>query len=94
LSLLDGVVAELEQGYRARGRQRLFAALRPALSADEGSYDPQQVATELGMSPGAVKVAAHRLRRQYRHTLRRRVAETLDPTESVDGELGYLLSVL
>jgi RNA polymerase sigma-70 factor (ECF subfamily) len=94
LTLLDGVVTDLERRYRALGRQRLFAALKPLLSVAEGSYDPQRVAAELGMSPGAVKVAAHRLRRQYRDALRRRVAETLDPGESVGGELDFLLSVL
>ncbi len=46
------------------------------------------------MTTGAVKVAVHRLRRQYRDALRRRVAETLDAEQSVESELDYLLSVL
>ena len=94
LTLLDHVVLELEARYRARGRERLFEVLRSVLSADPGRYDPRRAAAELGMSPGAVKVAADRLRRQYRDALRRRVAETLDPSQSVESELDYLLSVL
>lgn len=94
LTLLDGVVLELEGRYRARGRLHLFEVLRPLLSASEGSYDPQRAGEKLGMSAGAVRVAAHRLRREYRDALRRHVAETLDTGESVESELRYLLSVL
>jgi RNA polymerase sigma-70 factor (ECF subfamily) len=94
LTLLDGVVRELEARYRAGGRERLFAALRGELVAGEEGYDPRRAAAELGMTTGAVKVAAHRLRRQYRDALRRRVAETLDAGESVESELDHLVSCL
>jgi RNA polymerase sigma factor (sigma-70 family) len=94
LTLLDGVVGELERRYRARGRQRLFEALKPLLAVGEGSYEPARAALDLGMSPGAVRVAAHRLRRQYRDVLRRRIAETLDVGASVESELDDLFSFL
>jgi len=94
LTLLDHVLLELETAYRARGRERVFQALRPALSAAQGRFDPRAAAAELEMTPAAVKVAVHRLRRQYRDVLRRVVAETLDAGESVESELDHLLSVL
>lgn len=94
LTLLAHVLLELEARYRARGRERIFEVLRPALSTDHGRFEPRRAAAELDMTPGAVKVAVHRLRRQYRDALRRRVAETLDAEQSVESELGYLLSVL
>ena len=94
LTLLDAVVTDLASRYRTSGRERLFAALRPQLSAGEAGFDLRQAAAELGMSPGALKVAAHRLRRQYRDALRQRVAETLEPEHSVESELQYLLSRL
>jgi RNA polymerase sigma-70 factor (ECF subfamily) len=94
LTVLDNVVDELEERYRERGKAQLFQALRPALSGGRSDYEPMTVASALGMSEGAVKVAAHRLRRQYRDTLRRQIAQTLDPDQSVESELEYLLSVL
>jgi len=94
VTLLDQVVIELETQYRERGRERLFEVLRPVLSTGQGRYDPRRAATQLEMSVGAVKVAAHRLRRQFRAALRRRITQTLDAGESVESELEYLLSVL
>lgn len=94
LTLLDHVVRELAERYRAGGRERLFAVLAPALSAEQEGYEPERMAAELGMTPGAVRVAVHRLRRQYRDALRRRIAATLDAGESVESELEYLVSCL
>ena len=93
LTLLEKVIFELEGRYQARGKERLFEALKASLSGG-GRYSAQEAASTLGMSEGAVKVASHRLRRQYRDALRRHVAETLDFKESVQSELDYLLSVL
>ncbi len=93
LTLLENVLSELEERYRARGKEQLFEALKPNLSSGD-RYDARGTALALGMTEGALKVAAHRLRRQYRDTLRRHVADTLDLKESVESELDYLLSVL
>ena len=46
------------------------------------------------MSEGAVKVAAHRLRRQYRDLLRRGIAETVKVPEDVDDEIRDLFAAL
>ena len=53
------------------GKTHLFSELKGYLTGDAGR--PQAVAaTELGISEGAVKVAAHRMRRRYRELLLRR----------------------
>jgi RNA polymerase sigma-70 factor (ECF subfamily) len=46
------------------------------------------------MSPGAVKVAAHRLRARYRELLRAEIAQTEERPEDVDDELRLLLEAL
>jgi RNA polymerase sigma-70 factor (ECF subfamily) len=48
----------------------------------------------LGLSEGAVRVAAHRLRRCYRQLLREEIALTLAKGESVDDELAELRRTL
>jgi RNA polymerase sigma-70 factor (ECF subfamily) len=55
------------------------------------SIDHAQVAAALQMSEGAVRVAAHRLRRQYRELLRREIAATLADPAQLDTELQALL---
>ena len=63
------------------------------LTGDPGvSY--RQVAEQLGMSEGAVKVAVHRLRRRYGDLLREEIAQTVDSPEAIKEELSYLLSAV
>jgi hypothetical protein len=52
------------------------------------------VGAQLGMSEGAVKVAAHRLRRRYRAMLRDEIAQTVDDSGQIADEVRYLLSCL
>jgi hypothetical protein len=42
------------------------------------------------MSEGAVRVAVHRLRRQYRELLRAEISETLADPEQLEDELNAL----
>ena len=53
-----------------------------------------QVAEELGMSEGAVKVAVHRLRRRYRKLLKEEIARTIVDPETLEDELRELLAAL
>jgi len=85
---LDGV----REAYERDGSARVCEALQDTLTGGSaGSY--RALAEALGMSEGAVKVAAHRLRRRFGRALRAEVARTVDPGE-VEDELRYLLSVL
>ncbi len=61
-----------------------------------GSADQNlaEIAKRLGMTAGAVKVAAHRLRRRYREILRAEVAATLAEGEDVEQEIRNLLAAL
>ena len=52
------------------------------------------MAGELGLSEGAVKVAAHRLRRRYRELLRAEIGRTVDDPAGVDREIGELFAAL
>ena len=52
------------------------------------------VAERLGVSEGALRVAAHRLRQRYRDLLRAEIADTVAGPEEVEDELRCLFSAL
>lgn len=90
--LMSACVGELELEYRASGRRAVFDALKATLQGE--SYDSSRVALELGMTEGAVKVAAHRLRARFGEALRARIAQTVSSAEDVEDELRDLLNAL
>ena len=97
LTLLEQALATLEEESKREGKQELFAALKPTLSAD--ARDPadesyRDLAARLGTSEGAVKVAAHRLRRRYRDLLRAEISETVATPEDIDDEIRDLFTAL
>lgn len=94
LDLLGGVLASLRTDYALAGNERLFDRLRGFLTMDDEAGTHAEAAAALNMTPGAVKVAVHRLRRRYRDALRARVAETVDSEEAVEGEIRDLLATL
>lgn len=92
LEVLRAATGRLAEEYGASGRGALFEALKGEL---EGAHVPHaEVAQRLGLSPGAVKVAAHRLRERFGETLRALVADTVASPAAVEAELGALLRAL
>lgn len=94
IALLDGVLQQLRREYESSDRGPLFEKLGPFLTADgvESSY--VQAAESLSMTPGAVKVAIHRLRRRYRELLREEIGRTVDDPSEVDDEIRGLFAAL
>ena len=93
LTVLDQAMARLSAGYETRDRRELFLRLKPGLSGD-GPVSYREVADALGISEGSLRVAAHRLRKEYASALRATIAETVERPEDVDDELRYLLEVV
>ena len=94
LTLLEQVLAELSDEMKRAGKAELFAALKVYLAAEASAPPHAEVAAELGMSEGAVKVAVHRLRQRYRQLLRDEIARTVGDERDVDGEIGRLFAAL
>jgi RNA polymerase sigma-70 factor (ECF subfamily) len=94
LTLLDCVLARLEQEWKDAGKQEVFERLRPCLLDEPQSLPYATLAEELNISPAAVKMAAHRLRKRYRALLREEIARTVENPEQVDDEIAGLFAAL
>ena len=98
LETIDRALEHLAQRYTESGRAERFEALKPLIAPAEWPPSHANIAARLGISEGAVKVAAHRLRQQFAAALRDEVAATLDLRDlhatDVDAELAELLAAL
>lgn len=91
---LANALHRVEAMYKDSNKEHYFKTLRPLLEnrGPRGSY--ADVAEELGISAGAVKVAVHRLRKQFRESLELEIAETLMNGAELPEELKYLIGRL
>jgi RNA polymerase sigma-70 factor (ECF subfamily) len=71
-----------------------FDKLSPLLDGDPLARDYGELASELGASSVALRVAVHRMRRRYRELLRAELAETVSTPEEIDEEICFLLGAL
>jgi RNA polymerase sigma-70 factor (ECF subfamily) len=94
LTVLDQVMARLQQECMDRGQGPLFEALKGCLAGSAEPLSYAEIALRLDMTEGAVKMAAHRLRRQYRKVLRDEIAQTVATPELIDEEIRFLLDSL
>ena len=94
LTVLEMAILRLRQTYVETGKAGLFDSLKPFLTAEPDAAPYAQVARELEMTEGAMKVAVHRLRRRYRDLLRAEIAQTVADPKEIDDEQQYLLAVL
>jgi RNA polymerase sigma-70 factor (ECF subfamily) len=94
LTLIADVLADLRREMDLRGKAHTFDALRPFLVDAPAPDAYAAAARELGSNEGAVRVAVHRLRRQFRERLRDEIARTVDTNDSVDDERRVLFDSL
>jgi RNA polymerase sigma-70 factor (ECF subfamily) len=71
-----------------------FEQLKQFISGSPGTEAREAAADALGISEGAVKVAAHRLRGRYRELLRSEIAQTVEEPKEIDDEIRSLFEVL
>jgi RNA polymerase sigma factor (sigma-70 family) len=93
LSVLERVLSRLNDESIAAGKQALFEALQKTL-IDSQADRYADIAQELGMTEGAIKSAAHRIRRRYRAILIEEISQTVADPGLVDDEIRYLMSCL
>ena len=83
-TVIETAIARLKDEYATKGKEDLFAAMRPYLSSRSSDERQSEVAAELGMKVNAFRMAVFRLRQRYRELLRSTVADTLVNRKKVD----------
>lgn len=94
MSLLDQAIAAVRREYAAFGKGPLFDALKAVLWGAHGAVSYAEIAQQLGSTEGAVKMAAHRLRRRFGEALRAEVAKTVLDPATIDDEMRHLLAAV
>jgi RNA polymerase sigma factor (sigma-70 family) len=94
LTVLKQAMDRLRQEYLSVAKEPVFERLQIFLSGDKQSIPYAEIAGSLDMSPGAVKVAVHRLRRRYGEIVRQEVAQTVAVPEEIEDEIRHLFAVL
>lgn len=94
LTVLERTMERLEEEMANKGKQKLFEHLKVYLTTEKDVVPYQDTAAELEMTEASVRVAVHRLRRQYRRFLRDEIAQTIDDKGQIDDEMGCLLAAL
>lgn len=89
LALLEAAMQRLATEQSAAGKGEVFDTLRPLLAPLDGrvSSTQDEAAQKLRLTPEALRVTLHRLRKRFAEVLRETVADTLvDPTEAAVNE--------
>lgn len=94
LALLAKVLDDLEAASRAEGSSEQFEHLKPCLTADSGTIAYPEIASKIGVTEGAIRVAVHRLRKRYRSLITAEITRTLASPELVEDEMRSLFSAL
>lgn len=93
MTLLQRVLEQLHGGFADAGREQWFQAMSPFLTGDS-KPQYQELAVQLGTTPAAIRVAVHRLRKQYRDALAAEIAGTLGDPDAIHEERITLLNAL
>jgi RNA polymerase sigma-70 factor (ECF subfamily) len=94
LTLLQQVLAQLEEEYRVAGKAALFERLEQMLGDEPDRCSQAEIAQELGMTESAVKQAFYRLRLRYGLLVRQEIADTVAAPGDVEDELRHFIAVL
>ncbi|MCC7373581.1 MAG: sigma-70 family RNA polymerase sigma factor [Verrucomicrobiales bacterium] len=91
-AVISRAFVALREEHRARGKEGLFETLSPFLDgAEPDGYSP--AAAQLGLAPGMVAVAVHRMRGRLRELLRAEIRQLCSSGAEEEQEMKHLLEV-
>jgi RNA polymerase sigma-70 factor (ECF subfamily) len=94
MTLLDESLEGLQREFTRAGKAREFDCLKEWLTAERGGIPYGQIATALGATEAAARVAVHRMRKRFRQLFRQSIAQTVEAEGDVDAEMRHLVGVL
>ena len=92
--VFDGAIERLRRESLDAPRDNHFESLRCYLTGKEPVIPYREMAKQIGISEGAVRVAVHRLRKRCGRCLRAELADRVPDAADIDGELRHLLTCL
>lgn len=87
IAILESAMKKLSDEQRSAGKQARFDLLKMHLGGDSEQVPYRELASTLGISEGAIKVAVHRLRARYGQILRDEISQTVSNPGDLDNEL-------
>jgi len=90
LVVLQRAFQKLETEYRTANNQVLFEALAPLLTRDTAAIGYDELSIQLQSTPGALRMAASRVRARLRELVRAEVRQTVQTDAEVDDEVRAL----
>ena len=94
LTLIARALDALRAECAAEGRVDFFERAKPWLTGEAGHGDQTSLASDLGLTPDALKMAIHRLKRRFRARVKDEVSGTLSEPADVDEEMRGLFAAL
>jgi RNA polymerase sigma-70 factor (ECF subfamily) len=94
VALVERVIEGLRAEQARAGKAETFEVLLPLMCSERQEHSYEEMSASTGSTPGAMRVAVHRLRRRFRALLVAEIAGTVSDPSQVDDELNYLLTVL
>jgi len=93
-TLLQQVLARLQQGSVQNGKRPVFDRLKGFLIGEKHAGSYKQLAAEFNTTEAAIKMAVQRMRKRFGALLREEIARTVARPEDVDEELRALFAAL
>ena len=93
-SVVDQAIGRLEHDVRAAGREALYPLRRDLLLGGPAEAPYRDIAKQLQISEGAVKVQVHRLRKRLRELILEEIEQAGATGHGAEAELHHLLTLL
>ncbi len=93
-SVVQQALDRLEEDVRSAGREEMYAGCRDLLLGESTGATYAQIAAELELTEGTLKVQVHRLRRRLRELVLDEIEQTGAVGDDAEAELRHLMSIL
>lgn len=92
--VLEQALESLEAHYDRIGKGRLYASIRHLLDRPGTSINYEDVAQQLSMKTGALRVAVHRMKQRYKEQIEDVIKETVENEDELRSEIEHLMEAL
>jgi RNA polymerase sigma-70 factor (ECF subfamily) len=92
-SVLANSLRRLQDETGVQGHAALYAAIEPVMFCDDTASPYREIGVKLGMSEGAVKMAASRIRTRLKGLVREQIMQTVANEQDWQEEVRYLIQL-